>query len=284
MIILPDFYSTPVRHRARGLHGLLAGRMGVFSLGSIGAGSCCCGGCMTTICVTGCAAPIGAGDTVNVLQGTDTVGTGTTSSSGCCTVTIPSAGSRTVQVIDPNFGTKTFDDVSLTCGGKTTVSLGGEPTNGTCCDNCIFPDTLFVTDAFQTATLTFNGTRWLGCYVINSLTPGFSDCDCTGTAGTSSTLVTYGVQCNGPQITVSRGISTCNVGNNYCFGDLDLPGCTVCSSEGTCDQSVACGSDSDPVNISPCGDFSVSVPMPPMIIEGRCALDPGLGDSVSVFT
>jgi hypothetical protein len=243
---------------------------------------CCCS-CMTTICVFGCGAAIGTADTVNILQGADTVATGTTGTSGCVTLSIPSAGSYTVQVIDPNFGIKEFTE-TLTCGGTVTVSLGGAPPNGTCCDNCIFPKTLFVTDAIQTTTLTFNGTSWLGCYVINGLTPGFSDCDCTGTGGTSSTLVGYGVQCNGAQITVSRGISTCNVGTSYCFGTLSESGCTVCSGEDVCDQSVACGSTSGPVDISPCGDFSVSAAMPPMIIEGRCALDPGLGDSVTVFT
>jgi hypothetical protein len=279
MLWIPDYSPVHPRHRARGLAQLLAGRNQL--LMSPGCGCC---SCMTTICVNGCGAALGAGDTVNILQGTDTVATGTLGSGGCVTLSIPSSGSYTVQVIDPNFGTKNFTGEALTCGGTTTVRLGTTPTNGTCCGTCIFPGTLFVTDAFQTTTLTFNGSGWFGCYVINSLSPGFSDCDCTETAGTSSTLVTYGVQCNGPQITVSRGISTCNVGNNYCFGELDLSGCAVCSGEDVCDQGVACGSDSAPVNISPCGDFSVSVPMPPMIVAGRCALDPGLGDSVTVFT
>jgi hypothetical protein len=248
-----------------------------FTINALG---CCCGGCTTTICVNGCGAALGAGDTVNIISGSTTVATGTTGSGGCVTLSIPAAGSYTVQVIDPNFGTKEFTE-TLTCGGTVTVRLGATPTNGTCCDNCIFPDTLFVTDAIQTTTLTFNGSGWGGCYVINSLMPGFGDCDCTGTSGTSSTLVTYGVACNGPQITVNRGITTCQAGNAYCFGTLS--GCAVCSGEDVCDSGVACRSTSTPVDISPCGDFSVGVPMPSMINPG-CALDPGLGDAVTVFT
>jgi hypothetical protein len=141
MVILPDYFPVHPRHRARGLHGLLAGRMGVFSLGSIGAGSCCCGPaptCTTKVVCTSCSTGETTGPATNVLvtilNGTDEVSSGTTDSTGSVTLTIPATGTFTLTTSGNARYTPTSGTGRITCGGVTTVPLS--PADGFICFPC----------------------------------------------------------------------------------------------------------------------------------------------------
>lgn len=107
-------------------------------------GACCGCGCNTTICVVQCGSVPVYGASVVVASGSTTVASGTTGSGGCVTLSIPSAGSYTVQVTVS--GTMVYNaSRTLSCNGTITVALSASGL--VCCGGYAIPYNLTLTDA-----------------------------------------------------------------------------------------------------------------------------------------
>ncbi len=180
----------------------------------------CCG-CTTKICVTGCGANI-VGDTVQIKSGVTVIASGTTGMSGCVTLAIPSAGSYTVVVIDPTFGTNTSTH-TLSCGGMITIALT-TPSLGCCCNGCPLPSAgMMLTDLNGTWNLSnVSSCIWSVCYQLSGVTVmnvAFvaGHCVCTGTV-TGDLWISYGVICNtgSNTITVLRAWPFVNIHLGLC--------------------------------------------------------------------
>ncbi len=175
-------------------------QVSVLSLGGIGAPCCCRGPCVTNICVGGCGNSILAGLTIEIKIGSTVVASGTTITSACLGLIIPSAGTYDVVVTGPGFPTNTSSHL-LTCGGTINIGLGSPPSGMVCCGLCPTPQTLTLTDSLSSCTLTYDATafKWLGSYtfsaptitLVNSL--GFN-CACTFNASGTS-RVCYQFDC-----------------------------------------------------------------------------------------
>lgn len=99
-----------------------------------GIGGCNCS-CSTTICVVLCGVGAISGASVTILSGGMTIAGGTTGGGGCVTLSIPSAGTYTVQVVVG--GTMVHNaSHSLTCGGTLTISTAP---GVACCGGCPIP-------------------------------------------------------------------------------------------------------------------------------------------------
>ncbi len=237
--------------------------MGVFSLGGIGA-PCCCGCSPTTICVTGCSSSIINGATVTVKSGATVIGTCVTSGSGCCQITIPSGGSYTVVVSATGFTTNTSTH-TLSCGGSTTISLGNPPAGTTCCGSCPVPNTLTLTDATGTCTLTHSGGAWTGFYEFSMTgrTTSIIGGVCTCSAPTTVTQhIQYQLVCSGAgTMTLTRTWVAQQCGGTVCdYGDWNAA-CTsaACGPLDPCDalprQFLTSGASSA-IAPSPCTPFA----------------------------
>ncbi len=107
-------------------------------------GACCGCGCLVTICVVQCITVPVYGATVAILSGGVTVVTGTTGTGGCVALTIPSAGTYTVQVTVS--GSLVYNaGRSLTCNGTVTIPISAA--NVVCCGGYAIPYVLTLTDA-----------------------------------------------------------------------------------------------------------------------------------------
>lgn len=130
------------------------------SLTRMGVGGCCCG-CSVTVCVHDCAGANLSGATVTILSGAMVVATGTTGSGGCVTLSIPSAGSYTVQAA---IGGAVFysTSASLACGGTVTLTQSNIAAGFGCCSgfSLPLPLTLMVSLCGQMWALTATVTGW----------------------------------------------------------------------------------------------------------------------------
>lgn len=127
-----------------------------FSLGSIGSPCCCGGSCSTTICVGACGSNL-PGIMGWIYSGSTLIANGSTTA-GCVTLTIPSAGTYDVQYQIPGGSVVDSGSHALTCGG--TLSLSASPSRGgyICCGNCPIPTTLTATDPNTTFALVYGST------------------------------------------------------------------------------------------------------------------------------
>ena len=242
---------TPSRHRSHlwpRIRGPRFTQVKAFSLGGLGS-PCCCGGgpCSITICVSACSAPL-VGDPVTVKSGSTTVASGTTNGSGCVTLTIPSAGTYTVVVTDPTFGTLS-GNYALTCGGLLNLSYGNPPSGSVCCGVCAIPLSLVLTDSIGSHALTFSGGFWTSGLLA---APGFKTmaelpigtCDGFNPVtinASGSAAYQYTVTCNfsvGGNLTVTQNWwDQCWIPANQCAGCTnDLVACGIAPSCG-----VICG-------------------------------------------
>jgi hypothetical protein len=171
---------------------------------------CCCGGCTVTICVSSSACVTGTpipGALVTIKSGSTTVASGTTSSGGCVTLTIPSAGTYTVDVTATEW-TNFSGSRALTCGGTANVSFTSVATGYFCCNAwpVPLPDTIFFTMCGVTWTLTYNATllTWGSttafetCTASNVTAMGgnfFGPCNTPGALGSGSTEVSVTIGC-----------------------------------------------------------------------------------------
>ncbi len=239
--------------------------MGVFSLGNIGH-PCCCGGCNTIICVTGCGANI-VGATVTIKSGATVIGTCTTVAGGCCTITIPSAGTYTVVVSAAGWTTNTSSH-SLTCGGTTTISMGNPPAGTICCGPCPIPTTLTLTDSNTTISFVYNvgAAKWVGSYTISTqptitLTNIFGlSCTCVlNSPGTAR--VCYSMQCISNLLTITleweitnalAGASNCSPPGGYTLLDVanDSGGCDAGLGGAICPSTVGGGGVAQVTSVS----------------------------------
>lgn len=116
---------------------------------------CCCGGCTTTVCVTGCGGnPEGVTITITTDPGGAPVSSGVTGSGGCVTLPIPSAGFYHVVASGGGFASNS-NNHNLTCGGTLSIALS-VGTGFACCSGFagVLPTTLFITTCGSTYTLT----------------------------------------------------------------------------------------------------------------------------------
>ncbi len=170
--------------------------MGFPWLGSL----CCCSStCRTTICLSACSAVSVVGATVQIRSGGSVIASGTTTA-GCVTLSIPSAGTYDVRYQIPGESLVDAGNKSLTCGGTTTITVSSHPSH-ICCGNCLVPSTLTLTDALSTCTLTFNGISggWGGLYTLSTtclLITNIGGGVCTCAIGTGTIRVTYLLKCN----------------------------------------------------------------------------------------
>jgi hypothetical protein len=80
----------------------------------------CCPTCqiLETITDSCSGAPV-VGALVTIKQGSTTIGTGTTSVTGQCTISVPASGSYTETISATNYSTSTFASFAVTCPGTT---------------------------------------------------------------------------------------------------------------------------------------------------------------------
>jgi len=140
-------------------------------------GGCC--GCNTTICVLQCGSLPVFGASVAILSGGSTVAAGTTGGTGCVTLSIPSAGSYTLQATVS--GTMVYNaSRALSCNGTTNISITAADV--VCCGGCAIPYDLTLTDAVGSLSFIYytgSGTcpTWYGGRIVTELscpvtTPG----------------------------------------------------------------------------------------------------------------
>ncbi len=195
----------------------------VFSLGGIGAPCCCGGGCTTTICATFCGVNL-AGASITVKSGSTTIASGTTDSTGCLAVTIPAAGTYTIDLNVAGLGSATHT-ANLTCGGSFGAGLA-------------VPANLSLTDANGTWSMFNSGglLLWQTCY----------------TASVGGTLVPPHLGCNAPtaggpcdiQYTLDCGISSSSPGvwTLLCeYGACCFAGSPTFASNGMLNTSTCMG-------------------------------------------
>ena len=209
---------------------------------------CCCTGCNTTICAGNrcCAASsVGAGTLVQIytVGGGTLIVQGTTTSGGCVTLDIGTAGTYDVHITFAGTTTVIVESSqSLTCGGTKTYS-GLNPGNVFCCQCCLMNNTstvgnsdLFLTDVLGTINLTYGldctgficGGVGTGCWVgnvnpsVNIVQYNLTTNVCSVVSGTAQ--VCYTVTCNSTgsptvwSVTVTRTwwIDWCEGGLHLC--------------------------------------------------------------------
>jgi hypothetical protein len=150
------------------------------------------GGCTTKICLSsGC----GGGATnvlVTILNGSTRISSGATDSTGCVTLSIPSAGSYTVTTSGSARYANTSGTHALTCGGVTTISLS--PASGYSCLACWqepVPNTLFLHvagTAYPVVNINSGGIITASVPISNLLVP----------VATANCSLTVANPCTGP--------------------------------------------------------------------------------------
>jgi hypothetical protein len=153
---------------------------------------CCCAGttfCVSVICPSQVIKLVGA--VVMVAGKSCTIGT-----SGCCTIDGLS-GTQTVTV--------TYDGVTIFTGSRAmgstvNIVLSSPPAGFVCCWNCLIPETLYLTDANGTHTLSWTGVNWYICYTIATTgvtLAGTTGCGCLcGAPGPITLPIQYQVVCS----------------------------------------------------------------------------------------
>jgi hypothetical protein len=126
------------------------------------------------------------GATVTIEEGSTTIGSGTTDSTGNVVIGIPGDGSYTVFISKAGYSAVTSSGVNLTCGGiygVTAFCVGGES-----CEPCTIP----------TQDLTLTWTNMLfgnGSVALTFTSPNNWRSGCAGTPP-----VYYVLQCTGGHI------------------------------------------------------------------------------------
>ncbi len=267
-----------------------------FKLGAIGHPCCPCGTTCapTTICVFGCnATPI-----ENAAVAIPSLGLScTTDATGCCTMAIPSAGTRTVTVTPPSALPEVLSSRynnasvsrSLLCGGTNNITLTAK--TGYCCTTCFehpIPTTLSynfdgVTGTFSpcsgNVTLCLNKAATGITYPFNQCLTALSSDPCTIGSVTSGAKL---------HIFIAGGGADCTIIQETDCG-------TDCTSlDGTCTNLDApyftahcSGSTYVPGNfVSVCGCIWLELPgsTPHYGQNGTCSqnLSLGTGNSVPV--
>ena len=175
-----------------------------------GWGNCCCSS-STKVCVSACSPAVNvSGATVQILTGTTVVASCTTDSTGCCSFT--QSGSYSVRVI--------FEGVTCTTQTKTldgtTIAISLDPTacgsDYVCCGGYMIPNTLTLTDAAGSITLSYCATcsgttpTWTGGHAVTKTS-------CTVT--TPGNICTVAAPSSGP-VRVCYQL-TCNAGSSPVF-------------------------------------------------------------------
>lgn len=206
-------------------------------LGGMHGGGCgCCGGCAITICTKGCGVPLSGVLVTVTTTGGAFVSSGTTvSPSACVGLTIPAAGRYNITTVygSISMGPTGFN---LTCGVTINISIDPSGLASQCCNNCLIPDTLTLTDALGPLTLTAIGTTWQGSRVITATIlnlTGFNG-TCTCTQVTGDLMISY--------------IASCLSGGNFqVTRTWPIVGCTI-AVDSTClpplfywDSTSSCG-------------------------------------------
>ena len=169
---------------------------------------CDCAGCTTTICVVWCSTVPVYGAGVAILSGSTVVASGTTGSGGCVTLTIPAAGSYTVQVTVS--GSVVYSATkSLACNGTTTIGLTTAPV--VCCGGYAIPDSLTLTDAAGSLGFVYlsgsSPPSWYGGHAVTQ-----TSCPVTTPGG----ICVVGAPSSGPVRCCYQ--MTCHAGSNPTFG------------------------------------------------------------------
>jgi len=167
-----------------------------------GKGDGCCG-CTVTIRVTRCGGDLASATvTIKNTGGGSTVATGTTSSLGLVTLTIPGAATYTVQVAKTGIATVS-QDLALACTGPIVLFEIGPSA----------PGPLTLTDANTTIVLpnTSGGAtpQWGGGYFFSRSNTAVVSvgphCIASGPAGSGDMGICYNVTCNADgTVTVQR--------------------------------------------------------------------------------
>lgn len=166
---------------------------------------CCCSGTLT-VCVRGCGTPTGvvlSGVTVTIKQGGSTVATDTTGGGGCVSFTLAS-GSYSIEITGPTGYANATRSTTVAAAATTTEHFTLSAASGYhCCGTTPIPNTIYMTTAAGSFTMSWTGTAWLGSITISrtdatatngAYTPGDSPCVVNQTADVT---VAYQLTCGG---------------------------------------------------------------------------------------
>jgi hypothetical protein len=232
--------------------------------------------CTTKICLSSACGGGATNVLVTILNGSTTISSGTTDSTGCVTLSIPSAGSYTVTTAATARYNSTSGTHALTCSGVTTISLS--TASGYSCLVCWqepVPNTLYLTVA-GTAYPVINinsGPTITASVPISNLLVVAANADCTTTTVNPCTAPVSG----NLSVPFVFGIGGCSVNQQWSA----CTDCAVADTSGSpCPTPV--NSTNYPYFVNGTigdgfGELWQSSPPPRTVCSGLC----GNGDSSS---